>query len=185
MITQPNLRLLIAINLTMIACFLSGSASPAPEPIPPPDPTPTPMPPPPTSTSEPFGLLPDLTITDVRVEPMPVVIAGRSTIVRGTTYSFTFEVSNVGEGSIPGAAVSIDYGCQGPGMGKIGPWVVARGPIGPGESKLTEPPYTFVIPADRMPGTCGFAFMVDPDNIYEESDESPASNIWEMTLGVN
>jgi len=148
--------------------------------------TPTPIPSHPTSTSGSPGLLPDLTITDVRVEPMPTVISGRATIVRGTTYSFTFEISNVGEGSIPGTvAVSIGYGCQGPDMGEIGASVIVRGPLGPGETRLTEPPYTLLIPPAKMPGTCSFRFMVDPDNIYEESDESPTSNTWETIVGVN
>jgi CARDB len=125
---------------------------------------------------------PDLRITDVRVDPKPIVVAGMDTIVRGTTYSFTLEVSNVGQGSVPGAvAVSIGYGCQGPGLGGTSS-VTALGPIGPGEKQLTSPAFSLTIPADRLPGTCSFRFEVDPSNLYQESDES---NMREMTVSVN
>jgi hypothetical protein len=167
------------ISLIVIALFLSGCTPSTLESTPTPRPTQTPSPEPP----EP---LPDFRITDVGVEPKPIESAGRATIVRGTRHSFVFEVTNEGQGAGPGAVeVRISYGCQGPDIAGREAFVNARGPIGPGETRLTEPAFTVIIPADESPGTCDFEFMVDPLNIYQESDESPASNIREMTVEVH
>ncbi len=74
------LWLLIVLVFSVVACDSSSS-------------TPTLLPPP-SPTSPP-----------VNDTPTPVVIAGKATIVRGTTYYFTFEINNTGEGLIPGPTV--------------------------------------------------------------------------------
>jgi hypothetical protein len=130
-------------------------------------------------------LLPDLKITDIKVEPVPVVVENLSVLVRGTSYAFRFEVANEGKGPVAGnIAVSVDYGCSGPGIGATGNIVVTGRGLGPGERAFTGP-FTINIPVDRAPGSCNFKFKVDPDNIWKESDERESSNVWTTSVRVH
>lgn len=184
-ITIGNLRkwIPIVVALVTIVYSLSGCDEPTverPRPTQPPEPA---QPAPPTEAP---AQLPDLIISDIKVDPKPGVENGYAVLVRGTAYAFTFEVSNVGKGTIQGnVAVSIDHGCQGPGVGQSGASVIALGPIPPGETRLTtsDNPFTLTIPANKDPGTCKFIFKVDPGNIYPESNEG--NNTWETTVIVS
>ncbi len=122
-------------------------------------------------------LLPDLQITDVRIDPKPIVRNGISTLEKGKTYSFTFEITNSGQGSVPDQAfveVSIGYICEypletiaSPEAGVTG----IQGPIGSGESRLTQV-LKFLFPVELEPGTCTFRYAVDLHNKILEVNDS-------------
>lgn len=146
----------------------------------PPKQTPTPTPNTPTPT--PNTPLPDLTISDIQIEPKPPVIQGYAALVRGRDYSFRVQVTNKGPGPWSGGvAVSVDYGCQGPGWGASNIGVSFGGGLNVGESRFSSP-FTVNIPVSKAPGTCRFKFTVDPDNVTKEEDER--NNVWETTVSV-
>ena len=167
------LWLLIVLVFSVVAC---DSSSSTPTPLPPPSSTPPPV----NDTPTP-DLLPDLTIKDVNIVPAPTVSAdGRQFLLRGITYTFSVNVINIGEGSARGASVDVPYGCV--GQGKAPNILFAGNDLAPGESHLSES-FSLTIPTDSG-GNCTFKFIVDPDNIYAESDESSSSNIREVTFEV-
>jgi subtilase family serine protease len=126
-----------------------------------------------------------LKIADVKVDPVPHVVQGQAVLVRGTTYTFRFEVENAGQAPVAGAVVvSIDYGCQGPGIGATGDSVSAGANLTPGERRTTTP-FRLTIPVEKFPGTCKFEFKVDPANQHAESDERETSNVWRTTVAVH
>lgn len=126
--------------------------------------------------------LPNLRIADVRVEPKPVT-QGSSVLVKGgQTYTFRFEAFNDGPGDLSGnVAVSVDWGCQvGPGssgpLGQTGGTAfVGSLSIGVGE---WSNPYDIKFPT--APGSCNLVFVVDPDDIYAETNET--DNEWKAPV---
>jgi hypothetical protein len=130
--------------------------------------------------------LPDLEITDIYVDPDPIQPAAGENLalISGTTYEFRIEVTNNGPGDVPGnVAVRFDYQCTSDcTAGALGSTNLTAfvGAIAANQTKLTQP--VSITPDAR--GTYKFTFTVDPDNIYEETDESDLSNVWESTLKV-
>ncbi len=128
--------------------------------------------------------LPDLKITNVMIQPKPPVVGGYATITRGEDYSVRCEVANVGQGAVTGAvAVEITWGCQGPGTGATRTLVV-NGGLAAG-AKKTSSATPLKISTNRPHGLCKLKLTADPDDIWRESDESEASNIWKVTIKVH
>jgi hypothetical protein len=166
--------------LFFLFAFITMAGCPRRETRTPPSGTPTPTPG--QATPTPRTSLPDLTISDIRIEPEPPVIQGYTALVRGRDYSFRVQVTNKGPGQWSGGvAVSGNYGCQGPGWGASLSVGCGGGRLNAGESRFCES-FTVNIPVSKAPGTCRFTFVVDPDNVIEEEDEK--NNVWETTVSV-
>jgi subtilase family serine protease len=126
--------------------------------------------------------LPDLTITKVEIKPAPIVTAdGRRLLARGMTYTLKVQIKNVGNGAVRGAvAVAAPYGC--PGQGRTPNLLFAGNNLAPDESKYSNS-FSVTLRADTG-GKCVFRFIVDPDNVHPEEDESLRSNTRTLTYEV-
>jgi hypothetical protein len=152
--------------------------------------TPTPVPPTPPPAQSPAqppapAQLPDLEVTDLMISPKPMQPVGQhAELLSGTTYEFRIEVRNNGPGAVPGnVAVRCDFQCtSGCSAGILGQsnLIAFVGSVGIGATKLSQP----VSITPDATGSYTLYCMVDPDNIYAETDESELSNVWQTTLIV-
>ncbi len=176
--TRKLLWLLIALTFSMSDAACGGGRPVPPAPNSPPPESPATPRATHTPTSRP---LPDLTITDVKIEPAPTVRAdGLQLLIRGLTYTFRVEVKNIGAGPVRGAVlVGAPYGC---GRGLAPNDLFAGNDLAPGQSHLSDA-FSVTIPTD-FGGKCTFTFTVDPNHVHEESDKSPKSNVRELSFVV-
>lgn len=142
----------------------------------------------PTSVSQPVqrtptpAPLPDLTITNVEVDPPPTIRAdGVQFLHRGTSYTISVEVTNIGLGIAQGAiVVDAPFGC--PGHGRSPNQLFVSSNLSPGQSQLSKS-FTVTL-RDDSGGNCSFTFTVDPDNVHRESNDSSSSNTREFIFQV-
>ena len=134
------------------------------------------------STKDSTTLLPDLVITDIKIDPSPTVSAdGRRFLIRGQTYSFEVQVRNAGSGPVNGAvAIDVSYGC--PGHGRSGDLIYISNDLQSNKSSYSQP-YKVKIKTDNG-GKCSIEFKVDRGNVHKEVDDSPASNVQLLSFEV-
>jgi len=77
--------------------------------------------------------------------------------------------------------IRILIGCQGSGWGGTNIGMGFGGGLNVCGSRLCSP-FMVNIPVSKMPETCRFRFMADPDNVIKEEDER--NNFWETTVRV-
>lgn len=172
---------LIGIVLTLFVVGCDNGGAPPEPPTQPPTQPPAQPPTQPPAPAE----LPDLEVTNFKISPEPIRPVGQhAELLSGTTYEFAIEVRNNGPGAVPGnVAVRVDFMCtSGCSAGILGQsnLIAFVDSVGIGETKLSQP--VSITPDAR--GSYKFYCMVDPDNIYAETDESDLSNVWQTTLIV-
>ena len=161
--------------LLLVGCEGGGST---------PEPPTQPPSQPPTQPPAPAEL-PDLQITNITSNPEPIRPTGQpAELLSGTTYEFRIEVANNGPGAVPGnVVVRVDFMCtSGCSAGILGQsnLIAFVGSLGIGETKLSQP--VSITPDAR--GSYTLSCMVDPDNIFSETDDSDTSNVWKTTVVV-
>jgi hypothetical protein len=143
---------------------------------------------PPISPTKVPAKLPDLKISNIFSDPAPTVVPGSlHRLNANQPYEFYPVITNLGPGVVPGnVAVRVDYSCTGDctavtgALGQFG-WSVTCGPPSIGQT-VSCPPTTIT---PKGPGTTwNIVFTVDPDNIYQETDESDSSNVKILTVLV-
>ena len=126
----------------------------------------------------------DLQIVNVQINPSPInPFLPYPQLFSGTEYTITVTVTNNGPGTVAGkVAIKFDCYCNsncGPGT-KSHQYHLFVDDIGVGVNKDSN---SIKITLDAT-GLYKFCFEVDPDDIYNETDESDLSNVWETTLEV-
>jgi hypothetical protein len=128
------------------------------------------------SPGQPLVQLPDLTITNITIKPMPVLLP-RMQLHMFRSYRVRVSVLNKG-GHSQGFMTRTMCSRAGTHY-KLGEG--PTGPIPPGGSR--DVVYD-IYPSSAGAGNCMMRTKVDADNQVKESDESPASNTWDKAVTI-